>query len=518
MANKHIYVISDLHLGGAPDVNGISFQMCPPESRRRLARFIRHISAAHPSEPTQLVINGDFVDFLAEKRISTYPEASTPESYQTDAFTSSQDAAVAKLHRAIEQTDDGSKDDEKVFAALRAFLSQGHQLTLLLGNHDLELSLPAVRHALLSSLSAGPAQIEFLYDGEALVFDGVLIEHGNRYDGWNAVSHGTLRAFRSATSRGEQHISFVPPAGSQLVATIMNPLKHRYRFIDLLKPENEALIPILTALEPDTLISIKDIAGLLPQKFHTQTNAGRVPKNESLVASKPNISDQNNRDSIEQAALQELEENAADDSVQQRTQALLDQASKQWAPPAGRVSKEDAQVASTSKGWLTSVRSLWHLLKNLSPNFESRLLNLRQALLLHKNAIATTFDFITEDPIYSKAAERLSDGGRIVVFGHTHLPKCVKLDRGGYYLNSGTWCPTIRLPIEFYDHTQPDKTVLPKLKEFVISLAENKTDQWCTLQTTFVKITLAGNGARAALCEFHDSNHTTELASTHGLS
>jgi hypothetical protein len=37
-----IYVVSDLHLGGAPgENNGVGFQMCPPRNQQRFVRFIQ---------------------------------------------------------------------------------------------------------------------------------------------------------------------------------------------------------------------------------------------------------------------------------------------------------------------------------------------------------------------------------------------------------------------------------------------------------------------------------------------
>jgi hypothetical protein len=49
----------------------VGFQMCPPESRRRLARFIHYLCKAHPGEITELIINGNFVNFHAEEVVTT---------------------------------------------------------------------------------------------------------------------------------------------------------------------------------------------------------------------------------------------------------------------------------------------------------------------------------------------------------------------------------------------------------------------------------------------------------------
>jgi len=69
-----IYAISDLHLGGAAPSDGKpGFQMCSERGRERLAEFIRHIRTRHLSPgvsyplAAELIINGDFIDFLAEQ-------------------------------------------------------------------------------------------------------------------------------------------------------------------------------------------------------------------------------------------------------------------------------------------------------------------------------------------------------------------------------------------------------------------------------------------------------------------
>jgi hypothetical protein len=204
--------------------------------------FIHWIAEApQPQKPsdevTELVINGDLVDFLAEKPF--------------EAFTGSADAAIAKLNQIVKHADEGQPEQYRILPALRRFVGRGFRLTVLIGNHDIELSLPQVRRALLDEITQGqPAFVEFVFDGEAYVVGNLLIEHGNRYDGWNAIALGGLRAYRSTQSRGETRWKFVAPPGSRLVATVMNALKQKYRFIDLLKPENEGALPILFALEP----------------------------------------------------------------------------------------------------------------------------------------------------------------------------------------------------------------------------------------------------------------------------
>src|ERR1044072_7063904 len=139
-----ILVVSDLHLGGRPASGpDPGFQMCPPASRRRLARFIHRLAAPAglipPGDTRELLINGDFIDFLAEEPFA--------------AFTGDASVAITKLQRTIRLCDEGSPEGERVFSARAELVERGHRLTILLGNHDIELALPQVRWALVDGLT-----------------------------------------------------------------------------------------------------------------------------------------------------------------------------------------------------------------------------------------------------------------------------------------------------------------------------------------------------------------------------
>lgn len=176
------------------------------------------------------MLNGDIADFLAEEPFET--------------FTQSRDIAKTKFERIIKNT-------SEIWDALRNFIASGGMLTLLLGNHDLELSLPENRQLLMNRL--GPGCIDFLYDNQAVTFGPVLIEHGNSYDSWNTVKHDVLRHVRSAFSRNKTPHSFPNVPGSALVANVINDIKKQYGFIDLLKPETAAMLPLLVVLEPSVM-------------------------------------------------------------------------------------------------------------------------------------------------------------------------------------------------------------------------------------------------------------------------
>src|SRR5262249_44068929 len=154
--------------------------------------------------------------------------------------------------------------DRELFTALRALLAAGKRLTLVLGNHDLELCLPDVRASLEAEL--GPGNLRFLDDGQAYGLGDVLVDHGNLFDPANAVDHDRLRLVRALYSRGwfeDLGKLFTPPAGSKLVAQVINPIKLDYGFIDLLKPQSETSLALLLAIEPGYRRILGDTAAAL---------------------------------------------------------------------------------------------------------------------------------------------------------------------------------------------------------------------------------------------------------------
>src|SRR5215510_8756010 len=158
MPSRQLFVIPDLHLGGKP-----GFQICSPKGRERVADFLNWVaSQAEGGQDIHLVVNGDLVDFLAEPPFAI--------------FTGKDDEATTKLQSIIDSS-------PEIWQAFRAIVKAGAELTVLLGNHDLELTLPGPGRLLRKTL--GPGRVNFVFDNQALDLGDVLIEHGNRYDAWN---------------------------------------------------------------------------------------------------------------------------------------------------------------------------------------------------------------------------------------------------------------------------------------------------------------------------------------------
>src|SRR5580698_7574360 len=91
---RRVYVISDLHLGGvySEKTGGRGFRI--NTQVEKLAGFV-HSLAAQPAEPKiELIINGDMVDFLAERGAA--PPYWTPFMYVPAAACAKLEAIVAR--------------------------------------------------------------------------------------------------------------------------------------------------------------------------------------------------------------------------------------------------------------------------------------------------------------------------------------------------------------------------------------------------------------------------------------
>jgi UDP-2,3-diacylglucosamine pyrophosphatase LpxH len=384
-------VISDLHLGGEPPTMNSR-----PE---RLVRFLDGLpSLARNDEDLHLVIAGDFVDFLA---IPPW-----------EPFTADPGAAVDKLRRTMAGPFAG------VFDALGRFAAAGHRITVLLGNHDLELALPPVQDALLSRLGA-PDRFAFSADGRALRIGGALIEHGNRYEATNANDFTGLRAVASALSRGEApEVRVHPSPGSEAVATVLNPIKRRYPFLDLLKPPGELAALLLVVFEPSLLHHVEGLARIVLADLHHGDPRRRRSRrgHRDLPASDPQLAE----------ALGETWDRVRDP----RPEKVPVHRWFAFAVEPG----SDGLAACFERGEPVPPRRLRQI----------RLL-LRRLLLDDRSSLPDG----PTGPFGLEAARLLAENkGAVatVVMGHTHQARHVGPADRAAYLNTGTWADVIRVP------------------------------------------------------------------------
>jgi UDP-2,3-diacylglucosamine pyrophosphatase LpxH len=450
---KTMFVISDLHLGGAPAEKGRpSFQMCSENGRARLAEFIRYVAKQKKTNrDIQLVLNGDIVDFLAEKNFSS--------------FTGNNVQATKKFEQILATT-------KEIWSSLHQLVKAGCQLTLLLGNHDIELSLPGPRRLLMDTLGQG--RVEFVYDNQGYAEGPVLIEHGNRYDGWNVISHDVLRQIRSAMSRKEKPVGYPGPAGSQMVHQIMNPLKKKYPFVDLLKPENAGVLPLLGVINPSAVKKMPQLAALAHQSSQVKFDENGIPTDvQNIAATGP--------------------DRKRDDKLLKLTRDL-----------AGMGDPADIGFSEVTEDFLSRLgEAVTKTKRKVQINL------LYRAFKAYAETHRQAFRVTHEDNEYLKPAKSAAKRGfRVIVFGHTHLVKRVLLnptDKGVVYLNSGTWADIIKVPESILSGNKAE--AMQELDKFATDMEAGQLEGWRTQLPTFVKIHLdAGGQPKADVFMYNGGN------------
>lgn len=411
---RRIFVISDLHIGGNEHP-----MLGHPEI---LEDFLNRLAAQSQmrNDELELVINGDFIDFLA------HPPG--------EAWTSNEHDAVLKFKSVV-------KGAPHLFAALRRCATNMSRFTVLLGNHDIELAYPKVRDALLHELGLDTHRSLLLFNNEAYRVGDLLIEHGNRYDAWNAIDHNGLRQIVSSCSRGEQPPSdFNTCPGSRLVQEVINPLKHRYQFIDLLKPEDKLVVLLLTTIEPQLRGDLGKLLNgatsyarqVYRKALWTLTSVDRQPGQRQLVSREDSV------DSNEWIPREVIDTFSDEMAIEERSRRLVSTGGNMQK----RFLKDDDE------------ESLALLLKQGREPAPDRLRKLQIAL---RNKLRGDDSFIETDetgPEFAAAREMIQERvAKAVVMGHTHLAREIKV-KDGWYINTGTWADLISLDRALLDDSE----------------------------------------------------------------
>lgn len=407
-----LYSISDLHLGGAlskedPPAGGpIPLQACGAGAR--LAAFVRHITArAGEGRSLGLVINGDFIDFLAENP-TRYLDFNAPARHVE---------RVAK--------DPSFRD---FFEALSELVAQpSARLVIVIGNHDVELLHPDARDELVRQLRDPPSsRLVFALDGTGYrcVVGGrtVYCTHGNEHDAWNLLDHRALRRLLRRATGGTsvrfEEAAAVTNAGTRLVIDLMNELKVEHPFVDLLKPEVEAMLPILALLE-------RDDAAFQQRVGRTAALLGRLLSDAVRVRQGLLGGEESGATEASDAWL------AAPAPPPLAWEAIEDAYRREVSPPAlvegeGTLGVFTA-IAGITRG-MTRAGGLREHLRALSITDEA----------FHPNA--------PDDATFRALDREVDPGTDFILAGHTHLARRMKRRNGeGWYFNSGTWMRLLRL-------------------------------------------------------------------------
>ena len=399
-----IHVISDLHMGGRA-----GFQiLCKTQ---RLANFILLLAQQRAQGRLGLVLNGDVFDTLAED-VAGYVAV---------------DDARATVERIME--------DESflpIWDALAAFVKlPGRSLVIVIGNHDIEIAFPPVQRLVLSRLAGenleARARIEFSTAGAGFSCQvggaRVYCIHGNEVDAWNYNRYEDLAkvARRMNAGLSLSQDEWQPNAGTRMVKDVMNAVKRRYAWIDLLKPETAAAVGTLLVLDPSQAKKINRLFGIVGERRRATAEVDARLTAEGFRVPNPGTSPTL---TLEQALGPHLKQGVGEgvDDMLLAAEQNFGRPARMAAPSEGTLGTSQL-IVDRLTGWLTGV---------------SKAEALRRALLdwLENDK---TFEPDDRDDTFKQVIASVGPAVDFIVTGHTHLERAIDMGQGRYYFNSGTW-------------------------------------------------------------------------------
>ena len=412
-----IHVVSDLHMGGSE-----GFQIF--RETKRLANYIRWVTGQRPGGHVALILNGDVIDTLAEN-ITGYLAV---------------DEAVSIVQRIMRDPSFG-----QIWDALADFVKvDGRALIVVIGNHDIELAFPTVQQAIVKRLAsenlAARARIEFSTTGagySCIVGNAtVFCTHGNEVDPWNYVRYEDLSkvARRLNTGRSVTQEEWAPNAGTKMVKEVMNEVKRRYAWIDLLKPEIQAAVGTLLVLEPAQVAKINRLIPIIGEKRRGDNEFDKRLSGDEYQP--PGISSSNppTLDRLLGPSVLEGLRGPSKDGNGTSDDMLLS-AEKNFGAQRTRADSADSTLGTGQviwdrlTGWITGVgqdEALRRALKDWTADDK-------------------TFQIDDQDDTYKAIGDSVGTSVDFIVTGHTHLERAIDMGAGRFYFNCGTWIRLLRL-------------------------------------------------------------------------
>lgn len=253
------------------------------------------------------------------------------------------------------------------------------------------------------------------------------IAHGHRGDPWNAIKTEDVQR---AIATGDRALPM--PPGSKLVTQALNAYKNaiepvtgapRFPFVDMLKPELPAVPLMLLYLDPAMARSTAwPVLGVRTRSFlrGLKMKLGRGP----VFGAQDDADASSDPGEVLGAALAAgfTREDGTPDTIEEDVRAWLTQADE---AVAGTLAHHGGLVRQRMRAWLRNASQDGNFFK---------------------------LDHLADDDRQIVEAELPEGSGpRIVIAGHTHAAREVKLPGERVYLNTGTWTDLMKFPAQVDD-------------------------------------------------------------------
>ena len=290
-----LIVISDLHLSDGYDKETGKY------SRNEdfffdgeFERFLEYLEKRNHSN-NHLVIAGDFFDFLqvdggkaqklSKERIVPFKLEDDEREREFDVVDKEQKYGLGTEEKKTIWKLGVILNGHKVFfQALADFLAEGNLLSIITGNHDIELYWPDVREKLIGHIvglrtglrdkqeaeeTEKPKPISFYPWFYYSQDHNTYIEHGNQYDVLNSFEYFLNPLLKHDPSR------LWLPFGSLFVRYFFNKLEQNNPFADNIKPPTKYM---RWAWNEDKLQFLKSIFLYLPTMIRVFIKGSKLPK------------------------------------------------------------------------------------------------------------------------------------------------------------------------------------------------------------------------------------------------
>jgi UDP-2,3-diacylglucosamine pyrophosphatase LpxH len=405
-------IVSDLHLGpgtGDPRFAGIEDFY----SEAEWTTFLQRQAAAGP---TDLIINGDFIEFWQiAAALGALPKRADPRQPTTGSVLASDQRFAANAVELVLAA------HRSVFADMGKLLDGGdNRVIIVAGNHDADLLWPKVQLAVARAIKPhDPSRLLFT-PGPGYEHAGVHVEHGHTFDAANRFATGFAPFGRDRDGTCRLQSSW----GEVFVDQFYTDVERKVPFIDNLYPQSAAILWAMRD-NPDPQRDGGAVIGFI--------DLLRAGESRSF-----------NRSAIASLLQSALGTPGTRDSGPESVAEVV-------AHVADRLAKGDVTAAALTDALLRlrfdpELAGLWSGLARaaaLLPDFraasrELRTIDPQGPLHLH--------DALFGDPL-NTAATRLLGGARdikVVVFGHTHavggaVEAIGARKQSGWYANSGSW-------------------------------------------------------------------------------
>ncbi len=204
---KTTIVLSDLHLCEAEPINPLR----PYWKKYKTAEFffdddfdalLSEMESQFEGSTIELILNGDIFDFDSVTSLPENPSFRVSWLEKIRGLNPEEDKSEFKIRTIL-------KAHPIFVAAISNFLKRGHELVLIIGNHDIELHFNKVQKVISEFLNLEEKDLDRFRICEHFFIseNDTLIEHGNQYDPFCVVDT-PVRPFLIKNERLQVRIPF----------------------------------------------------------------------------------------------------------------------------------------------------------------------------------------------------------------------------------------------------------------------------------------------------------------------